>query len=141
MMRCPVNQEALPLSSSGHHVIRSSSADAIPYNPCMPLPILSSTHATPADLVRLYLKTELDWSRHVAEETTLDVGTAMTGPQFPGVYHANCLFDAALPDSLTAAQAVEMVNTHFEAQGTRCWEWIMNPSAAPGRTQRLRDAA
>jgi ribosomal protein S18 acetylase RimI-like enzyme len=106
----------------------------------MPLPILSSSSApTPADLLRLFLKTELDWTRQMAEETPLEVGTAMTNPQIPRVFHANRIFDVALPDGVSPAEAFEQVQAHYRGVGSPCWSWIMSPSAAPARTQPMID--
>ena len=106
----------------------------------MPLPILSSgNRSTPADLLRLYLKTELDWSRQVATEVTLEVGTALSNPELADVYHANCIFDSALPEGVSGSQAIEVGQSHFREAHSRCWRWLMNPSADPRQTQPLID--
>src|SRR4051812_13412087 len=102
----------------------------------MPLPILkTSSDATPEALVRYYHQTELQWTRHVGEETQLEVGTAFTNSELPNVHYANRILDAAVPDGVTPAQAVAQVDEHYRQANTRCWGWVMNPSAPPDRTQ------
>ena len=104
----------------------------------MSLPILhTSTHATPDALARYFHQTERDWTRHLAEETALDVGTAFCNPQLPNVWDANCVLDAALPETMSPAQAVEVAREHFDACGVACRRWVMNPSAPAQRTQPL----
>src|SRR5687767_4839733 len=106
----------------------------------MPLPILqSSRDPTADDLVRYYHRTELHWSRHVAEEATLDVGSALTNRELPDVYHANRMLDMALPEGMTPPEAVAQVDAHFAEQGTACRRWVLAPSAHPVRTRPLAD--
>src|SRR5688572_29968273 len=106
----------------------------------MPLPILHANRdPTAEDLVRYYHRTELHWSRHVAEETTLDVGTALTNRELPDVFHANRMLDMALPEGTSPAEAVAEVDAHFTAQGTACRRWVLAPSAHPARTRPLVD--
>jgi ribosomal protein S18 acetylase RimI-like enzyme len=106
----------------------------------MPLPILQP-HSDPGegDLLRYRARAELHWTRHLAEEVTLDVGTAFANPELAGVYSANCVMDAALPDGTSPEQAMAEVTAHFAAAGTRCWKWVMNPAAPAQRTQPLCD--
>lgn len=104
----------------------------------MSLPILHITHEpTREDLIRLFHRTELHWTRHLGEETALDAGTAFVNPELPTVSNANRMLDALLPEDLSPAQAVEQVDEHFRAAGTRCLSWLMNPSAPPGRNAPL----
>jgi ribosomal protein S18 acetylase RimI-like enzyme len=104
----------------------------------MPLPILeSSTAPTPENLVRLFHRTELHWTRHIAEEETLDAGTAFTNPELDGVNDANRMLDAALPPGVSPAGAVAEVEAHFASRGVRCSMWSMNPSAKPEATAPL----
>lgn len=104
----------------------------------MPLPILKVTHAASSDdLLRLFHRTELHWTRHLGEETQLDVGTAFTNPELPRVWNANRVLDAALPAGVTPSEAVGEVEQHFAAQGLRCHQWIMNPAAPREQTAPL----
>jgi ribosomal protein S18 acetylase RimI-like enzyme len=104
----------------------------------MSLPILhSSTQPTPQDLVRFFHQTERDWTRHAAEETPLEIGTAFHNAQLAGVWDANCMLDAALPEDITTARALEEAQTHFRSVGSVCHKWVMNPSAPSQSTQPL----
>jgi len=104
----------------------------------MPLPILQ-VHSQPsqADLIRFYHKIELNWARHLGEETALDVGTAICNPQIAEVRDANRVMDVALPERMSAAAAMELVEGHFSQQGARCWKWIMSPGAPESATKPL----
>jgi ribosomal protein S18 acetylase RimI-like enzyme len=90
-----------------------------------------------ADLLRLFLRSELHWGRPLADETTLSVGTAFANPELAQVADANRILDAALPERMTPAQAVDQVEAHFRSRGTRCAYWVMNPSAGAARTEPL----
>src|SRR5689334_15052874 len=104
----------------------------------MPLPILqSSTQPSADDLVRFFHQTERDWTRHTSEEASLDVGTAFHNAQLSDVWDANCVLDAALPDEVTPAQAVEEAAAHFRSVGSTCRKWITNPSAPQEKTRPL----
>lgn len=106
----------------------------------MALPILQSNRdPTADDLVRYYHRTELHWSRHVAEEATLDAGTAMTNPELATVEHANRVLDMSLPEGMTPAEAVASVDEHFASCGVSCRRWVLAPSAHPARTRPLAD--
>jgi GNAT superfamily N-acetyltransferase len=105
----------------------------------MPLPILqtSSAHASPQDLIRFFLQTQRDWTRHLSEETVLDVGTAFHNTNLGNVWDANCVLDAASPEGMSPVDAVAQVNDHYAAQSARCRRWTMNPSAPAERTAPL----
>ena len=106
----------------------------------MPLPILTTRSApTPDDLVRLFHKTELNFTEPLGEVTQLDAGTAVTNPELPDVYDANRVLSAALPEGVSPAEAVAEVGGHFAAKGTRCCRWVLNPSAPPPQTEPLRE--
>jgi ribosomal protein S18 acetylase RimI-like enzyme len=107
----------------------------------MPLPILQSSHhnPTPADLIRFYMQTERDWTRHTSEETTLDVGTAFHNAELDRVWDANNVIDAAIPEGMSPVDAVAQVDEHFASNGSRCRRWNINPSAPPERTRPLVD--
>ena len=95
----------------------------------MPLPILhAAQQATPADLLRLFLQTELHWSGQLATETALDVGTALANGELAGLSEGNRLLSAALPAEMSPQQAVAQVQGHFAAAGAACLSWTMNPS-------------
>ena len=62
----------------------------------MPLPVLQGIAArSNDDLVRLFHRTELHWSRHLGEEAPLDAGVAISNPDLPKVWNANRVLDAA----------------------------------------------
>ncbi|MGH7214399.1 MAG: GNAT family N-acetyltransferase [Tepidisphaeraceae bacterium] len=106
----------------------------------MSLPILSvSTDPRPADLVRFYHRTELHWSRHLGEETTLDVGTAIANPDLPSVADANVVLDATLAEGTSAADAIAEVESHFAAQRARCAKWVFAAGQAESRIKPLVD--
>src|ERR1700712_942131 len=109
--------------------------------PFMPLPVLNNRGGgtTPADLLRLFARTQLHWSRHLGEETQLDFGVAIANPAFPGVVHANHVVNVALPEGITAVEAKAAADAHFGALGVRCLGWFIDPSAAPARTQPIVD--
>jgi len=104
----------------------------------MRLEILDAhNEATPADLVRLFHRTQLHWVRHLGEETQLDAGVAFTNPELAGISDANGIIDAALPPDATPVQAVEEVRRHFQQVGTACRQWIFNPAAPDSQTKPL----
>src|SRR5438046_2723022 len=96
----------------------------------MPLPILTShPKVTPQDLVRFYHRCELHWCSQVAEQATLDCGTALTNRSLSEVNHANQMLDATLPPDMSADQAVAQAEAHFAAAGVRCAAWTLAPAA------------
>jgi ribosomal-protein-alanine N-acetyltransferase len=106
----------------------------------MPLPILKAyTDATPENLVRLFHRTELHWVRHLGEEAQLDAGVAFTNPELTAVGEANGVVDAAVPPGVSPADAVDEVRRHFEATGTTCRRWLLNPAAPEAQTRPLGD--
>lgn len=106
----------------------------------MPLPILqNSTEPTPENLVRLFHRTELHWTRHLGEEAQLDFGTAFTNPSLPNVAAGNCMIDASLPEGTAPEAAVDEAAAHFAAQGLRCRQWILNPAVPAARTRPLAE--
>lgn len=106
----------------------------------MQLPIIKTTgQASQADLVRLYHRTELHWTRHLGEETQLDVGTAIVNPELAAVQDANCILDAAVPEDGNVDDAILEAEAHFASQGVQCAKWVLNPSVPAERTQLLAD--
>ena len=104
----------------------------------MPLPILQPGRDLSADdLVRLFHRTELHWTRHLSEEAVLECGVALTSPQLPRVFAANVVFDAALPPGGSPEAALAEADAHFAACGVRCAQWTMNPAAPRERTEPL----
>src|SRR5438067_12674864 len=101
----------------------------------MPLPILSSSQASPETLIRLFHKTEHHWTQHIADEVELSVGSAFCNPDLKNVFDANRLLDGALADGQKPQEAVEEVRAYFEPQGSRCMRWGMNPSAPADRVE------
>jgi GNAT superfamily N-acetyltransferase len=105
----------------------------------MSLPILKSNFASPQTLMRYFHKTETEWTRHIAEQTDLDFGTAWHNEQLPNTWLANRVLDAQLPDDLTPHAAFDQAAEHFTSRGLVCWQWLMNPSAPPERTGPLAE--
>jgi ribosomal protein S18 acetylase RimI-like enzyme len=106
----------------------------------MPLPILNTRNeASPSDLIRLFHKTEALWTEHMAEPTSLDVGTAYTNPDLSEVWDANNIRDVSLPEEMTPEDAFTQVESHYAEKNLRCIYWTPNPSAPANRTQPLID--
>ena len=104
----------------------------------MPLPILNQRgQPSNADIVRLFHQTENRWCQHIAEEEALDVGTAYTNPQLPGMHDANKITDVALPEGMSPDEAFEQVQAHYAARKVQCHYWTMNPSAPEAQTKPL----
>jgi ribosomal protein S18 acetylase RimI-like enzyme len=104
----------------------------------MPLPVLNARGgATPTDLLRYFAKAELHWTQHVAEAEELEFGVALTSREFPGVFFANRMLNAALPEGMTAAQVVTAAEAHFARAGLRCQCWTLDPAAPGARTDAL----
>lgn len=106
----------------------------------MPLPILQA-HAEPTrdDLIRLFHRTELHWTQHLAEQAELDAGTAFSNPRLPQVHDANRMLNAFLPEGVRATDAATMAREHFASSGTKCWRWSLNPSLAEEQTKPLAE--
>ena len=110
----------------------------------MSLPILNiPQHASPEALVRFFHQTERHWTEHLAEPVQLNSGTAFANAALANVRDANRVLDAAVEQGSSPDDALHEVAEHFAEQGTRCWSWIVNPSAGPEQTtplvQRLLD--
>lgn len=96
----------------------------------MPLPILTTRpQVTPEDLVRFYHRCELHWCTQIAEQSTLDVGTALTNPSLPQVHDANQILDATLQEGISPADALAQADSHFAGLGVRCSKWVLAPTA------------
>jgi ribosomal protein S18 acetylase RimI-like enzyme len=101
----------------------------------MPLPILQvttplATQATPQTLVRLFHQTQLHWSRHLAEEQLLDLGTALFNPQLSRVTEANILMDAAVAPGTDPADAIATAEVFYQEKGSHLRALIPNPSVS-----------
>ncbi len=108
----------------------------------MSLPILQgSAAASNEGLIRLFHRAALDWSRHLGEETALNVGTAICNPELATVSQANRVFDAMVPEGMAPDEAVDEVELHFEDRGSVCGGWVLNPSAPPAQIDELGAAA
>jgi ribosomal protein S18 acetylase RimI-like enzyme len=106
----------------------------------MALPILPSRHAaSAADLIRFYHRCDLQWHQQIAEQTQLDVGTALVNPDLPEVSDINLMFDAALPNGAAPAAAVAEAQKHFGSNRSRIGKWVMNPSEPADKTTPLAD--
>src|SRR5205814_328108 len=91
----------------------------------------------PTELVRYFHKAQRLWTQHMAEEVELDFGTAFFNPSLSKIVDANCMFDAALPEGTSAQDAMREAETFYAQKGTRCQQWVMNPSAARTQTEPL----
>src|SRR5712664_3353992 len=70
----------------------------------MPLTVLKSSYAsTPEQLIRLFHQSQLEWARHLGEETELDFGRWISDP-------ANCLLDAFVTAGMTPADLITQMN-------------------------------
>ena len=106
----------------------------------MPLPILDTqTDPTPANLLRMYHRAVLHFTRHLGAEDALDAGTAFTNPELADLDDANLLLDAAVPEGSTADEVMREVEEHFAGAGVRCRSIVPNPSAPAERTAPLAD--
>jgi ribosomal protein S18 acetylase RimI-like enzyme len=104
----------------------------------MSLPILyTKPGPSRANLVRLFHQTESQWSQHLADEETLEIGTAFSNPQLSSVYDANNVRDVQLPPGMTPAAAVDLVGTYYAQRKTSCAYWTMNPSAPESATRPM----
>ncbi len=83
----------------------------------MPLTILPSpSHSAPADFIRLFHQSQLEWFRHLGEETEMDFGR--------WIGQTNWLLDAYLPAGMTALQLIDQMN-----EKSPRWEGCsLNPS-------------
>ncbi len=102
----------------------------------MPLPILKMPQI---DLVRLFHRTQLHWSQHYGDSTTLDVGQAIGNASLADVPGANILLDASLPASVTPSNAMQILEQHFSSIVCRCRSIVPNPAADPQTTLPLID--
>ena len=104
----------------------------------MPLPILDApTEPTPANLLRLYHRAVLHFTRHLGAEAALDAGTAFTNPELAELDDANVLLDATVPEGATADEVMREVEEHFASAGVRCRSIVPNPAAPAERTAPL----
>lgn len=105
----------------------------------MPLPVLSGAQAASSDdLIRLFHRCQLHWSRHAAEEHQLDYGSAMLNPELDQVHEANQILFAALPETNhSPQQAIDAVEEFYGSRASRCWKWVVNPSAPRERVAPL----
>ncbi len=99
----------------------------------MPLPILHALEPSADDLVRLFHRTELHWSRHLADETPLEFGVAFANRQLAHVPDANRVLDVALPEGVSPEQVLAAVENHFQQAGAVCRSVVLNPSGDPAQ--------
>lgn len=104
----------------------------------MPLPVLKgSFSASNDDLIRFFHKIELQYVRHLGEETQLDCGTAIANANLKTVNMANGIVDAAVPPESSADAAIDEAYDHFNRVGSSCRRWILNPSLPIEQTAPL----
>jgi GNAT superfamily N-acetyltransferase len=98
----------------------------------MPLTVLKSVPASsPADLLRLFNQSQLEWSRGVGEETELDFGRWLSNPALKSCEEANCLLDAFLLPGVPVADVIRQI------EDTRCLYCTVNPSMGLDRSPEL----
>ena len=103
-----------------------------------PLPILKVNQEPSAeDLIRLYHRAVLHFTRHLGEEAALDAGTAFTNAELARVDDANVLLDGAVPEGDAADALMREVEAHFRGAGTACRSVVPNPAAPAARTEPL----
>jgi GNAT superfamily N-acetyltransferase len=107
----------------------------------MPLTVLPNTFAqSTAELVRLFHQSQLEWSRHLGEETQLDFGRWISNPALPDSTTANCLHDARLLSGFSAARLIKEMEAKANATGVPWRFCSLNPSMPPDQSQALADA-
>src|SRR5258708_36393266 len=96
----------------------------------MPLTVLKSASAsTPEQLIRLFHQSQLEWARHLGEETELDYGRWISDP-------AICLLDAYLLPGMKPADLIAEMNQR--SPDWRCCS--LNPSVPADQTTPLTNA-
>jgi GNAT superfamily N-acetyltransferase len=102
------------------------------------LPILKSSSAvSPDQLIRLFHQSQLEWSRHVGEETELDFGRGISNPLLPASKDANCVLDAFCLPGEQAAESLKQLREHLRTFASlRC---VLNPSMNRDQVPMLRD--
>jgi len=107
----------------------------------MPLPVLPNAAASsPADFIRLFHQSQLEWCRQLGEETQLDFGRWISNPALGGCDDANCLLDAFLVPGFSAAQLLTEMDDRCRRAGTPWRRCSINPSMPIDRTAPLIDA-
>jgi GNAT superfamily N-acetyltransferase len=94
------------------------------------LPVLQTSAAvSPEDLLRFFHRTELDWSRQLAEsEAALTAGTALASPDLPAIVGANGVLEASVPPEVSPTQAIDEAEQWFADRRARCKRWVPNPA-------------
>ncbi len=104
----------------------------------MPLTVLGNAAAfTPSDFVRLFHQSQLEWSRHVGEETELDFGRWIFSKTLLDCDDANCLHDAFLVPGLAGKDLLLDMQHRCENTGVPWRRCSLNPSAAVDQSQQL----
>jgi GNAT superfamily N-acetyltransferase len=104
----------------------------------MALTVLPSTFApSSADLVRLFHQSQLEWSRHLGEETGLDFGRWVSNPSLANNRDANCLHDAFVLPDLPAEPVIATMQERADRAGLP-WRSCSLSSSMP--TVGLADA-
>jgi len=85
---------------------------------------------TDADVVRLFYKCELEWTRQLGDETTLDIGSAFASAPFSTVAEANRVFDVAMSPGQTPENVLAIIDEHYTSLGLRCLSYVPNVSAS-----------
>jgi len=107
----------------------------------MPLPVLPNASASsPADFIRLYHQSQLEWCRHLGEETELDFGRWICSPALGESEDANCLLDAFLTPGISATQLLSEMDDRCRRAGTTWRRCSLNPSMPAGQTAPLAAA-
>jgi GNAT superfamily N-acetyltransferase len=95
----------------------------------MPLPVLRNPSASsPADFIRLFHQSQLEWSRHLGEEIQLDFGRWISNPSLPGCDDANCLLDAYLVPGISPSQLLTDMDARCQRAGVPWRRCSLNPS-------------
>jgi GNAT superfamily N-acetyltransferase len=106
----------------------------------MPLTVLRNIAvATPADLIRLYHQSQLEWCRHLGEEAQLDFGRWISNPSLVNCDDANCLLDAFLFPGISPAQLLAEMANRCRQASTPWRKCTINPSVPTGQTTPLTE--
>lgn len=107
----------------------------------MKLSILSSQLAlSQADYIRHYHKLKYELALSAGEPEQLEWGAAVVNPLLAQLGAANCIYDAALAGESSPQEVIASVDAFFNAKGTTCLNWALNPSQDAQQAQPLADA-
>jgi GNAT superfamily N-acetyltransferase len=102
--------------------------------------IASNTTTSTEALVRLFHQSQLEWSRHLGEETPLDFGRWISNPTLAELPEANALHDAFVLPTVTAVKLIQQMSAISNAAGAPWRSCSINPSQSTNQNATLADA-